>query len=60
MKYRVWTKDNGGKLTVHTGWLTKGQCIKHIIGRWGHWPAWTYISQAKNSDTFIKRNGLWP
>ena len=45
-KYRVWTKDFGGGVTCITDWMTKGQCKKMILGRWGHHPPFAFISSA--------------
>ena len=51
MKYRVWTKDAFKEYpTCHTDWLTKTECKKYILGRWGHWPGWASISTAKYGE----------
>jgi hypothetical protein len=57
-KYRVWTKDWDGGLTVLTDWETRNFCRKVIVGRWGHWPPFAFISQAKSRVTFMHANGV--
>ena len=55
--HRVWTKNWDGTYTIMNDWSTKGQCKKMILGRWGHWPPWAYISKAKSTARFIRYNG---
>jgi len=43
---RVVTTDCSGAVTVHTDWLTYGQCQRYILARWGHWPPWAFVSRA--------------
>ena len=40
-----------------TDWETKRGCKKMIVGRWGHWPPFAFISEAQNVDSFIRYNG---
>ena len=54
---RVWTKDSDGGYSVMTGWMSRGKCKQVIMGRWGHWPPFAYISEARNMETFIRYNG---
>lgn len=58
-RYRVWTKNASSQnpLTCWTDWMTYAQCKKWIIGRWGHWPPFAYISQAQDSVSFTNANG---
>jgi len=55
--YRVWTKDSNGSYTIMTDWMTRGKCVKFIIGRWDHWPPFAYVSQAETTDSFTRYNG---
>lgn len=56
-RYRVWTKNGDGSYSIMNDWNTWHFCRKLIINRWGHWPPWAFISQAKNRENFIKHNG---
>jgi hypothetical protein len=56
-KVRLWTKDMGEKYTVMSDWKSAGDCKRQIIGRWGHWPPFAFISQAKTLANFIRYNG---
>ena len=56
-EYRVWTKNAFGDYTIMTEWTTKAKCKEIIIGRWGHWPPFAFISKAQNQETFIRYNG---
>lgn len=55
--YRVWTKDRRTNYSILSDWQTYGQCRKQIIGRWGHFPPFAFISKAKTKDSFIRYNG---
>ena len=55
--YRVWTKDFDEKYTIMTDWQSYSKCRKMIIGRWGHWPPFAFISKAKTTESFIRYNG---
>ena len=55
--YRVWTKDFNQSYTIMTDWQTYAECKRMIIGRWGHWPPFTYISKARSIQSFIRYNG---
>lgn len=50
--YRVWTKDCNGSVTILNDWTTKNKCLKSIIGRWGHFPPFAFISSAKTVEKF--------
>jgi len=56
-KYRVWTKDFRSSPTCHTQFTTLAKCKKFILSRWGFWPGFAYISQAKDRETFTRYNG---
>ena len=58
-KYRVWTKNASCcvQLSVMTDWMTWSRCRQFIIGRWGHWPPWAFISACQSSESFIRYNG---
>ena len=55
--YRVWTKDFIDKYSIMTAHQSYTKCRHFIIGRWGHWPGFAFISQAKDLETFIRYNG---
>jgi len=64
-KVRVWTKDafgrkEGGNYTIMTDWISESQAKRFIIGRWGHWPPFAFISAAKDSDAFRRVYGENP
>lgn len=54
--YRVWTINCNGTVSCITDWMSYTQCRKTIIGKWGHWPPFAYISRAKNANSFCKYN----
>lgn len=56
-KYRVWTKNAFGSYSIMNDWSTKSECKKMIIGRWGHWPGFAYISTAQTQESFVRYNG---
>ena len=56
-RYRVWTKDFDGSVTIMTDWLTRNACKKMIHGRWGHLPPFAIISSIQTVDKFIRRYG---
>lgn len=56
-RYRVWTKDCNFRRSVLTDWMTYSQCKKCIIGRWGHWPPFAVISEARDDATFVYYHG---
>ena len=55
--FRVWTKNAFGSYPIMNDWTTKSKCKNLIVGRWGHWPPWAYISKAKTQESFIRYNG---
>lgn len=57
MKYRVWTKDFPNKVSCMTDWMTRAKCRRFILGRWGHWPPFAYISSAQTAESFRRANG---
>jgi len=59
MTYRVWTKNAFARnpYTICTDWQSYRTCLKHIVGRWGHWPAWAFISKCPTTESFIRHNG---
>lgn len=50
--YRVWTVNANNTVSCTTDWMSRANCKRNIIGRWGHWPPWAYISSAKSSISF--------
>ena len=56
-KYRVWTLNFGGDVTIMTDWKPRSECKKFIIGRWNHHPPFAIISSIKNVYKFIRRYG---
>jgi len=56
-EYRVWTKNAFRSASPITDWMTRAQCKRFILARWGHWPCWAYISKAANLENFIRYNG---
>lgn len=57
MKYRVWTKNFNGGVSIMTDWSTYAQCRKMIVGRWGHWPPFAFISACQDSKSFRRYHG---
>mgnify|MGYP001583535124 CR=1 len=55
--YRVWTKNMNGTLSIMTNDTTYRKCRRFIIGRWGHWPPFAFISSAQDSSAFRRYNG---
>uniref|UniRef100_A0A6M3LN19 Uncharacterized protein n=1 Tax=viral metagenome TaxID=1070528 RepID=A0A6M3LN19_9ZZZZ len=55
--YKVWTKNCDGKFSIMTAWQSRGACRRMILGRWGHWPPWAFISKAQTTESFIRANG---
>ena len=55
--YRLWTKDRDCSYSIMSDWQSYTQCKKQIIGRWGFWPGFAFISKAKTTETFIRYNG---
>lgn len=45
-QYRVITVNANSTISALTDWQSYRQCRKCIIGRWGYWPGWAYISSA--------------
>lgn len=58
MAYRVWTYNIGDKVSVLTTWQTRAQCLAMILGRWGHFPPWAFISRARTAENFRRANRL--
>lgn len=56
-RYRIWTKDFGGKYSILSDWQTRAECVRQIIARWGYWPPFVFVSQAKTVESFIRANG---
>jgi hypothetical protein len=56
-KFRVWTKNFNGGFSIMTDWQSKSSCRKMILGRWGHWPPFAFISSAQSTESFIRANG---
>lgn len=58
-QYRVWTKNASSRVPYYimTDWQTYAQCKRFIVGRWGHWPPWAFISKAQDTATFVRYNG---
>lgn len=54
-RYRLWTVNFNGTVSILSDWQTRGQCLRQIIGRWRHWPPWAYISTIKTADAFKAR-----
>ena len=55
--FSVWTKNCNETYSIMTDWQSYSACKKMIVGRWGHWPCWAYISKAQNTETFKQYNG---
>lgn len=53
-KYRLWTLNASDRnpVTCMTGWMTKPELKRIIIGRWGHWPPFAVISSAQDTESF--------
>jgi len=54
MRYRVITSNANGSISIMTDWLTRAECRRFIVGRWGHCPPWAHISSSSSYD-FLKR-----
>jgi hypothetical protein len=52
LKYRVWTKNIGDTVSIMTEWRSRSECKRFIIGRWGHWPPFAFISRCENAESF--------
>jgi hypothetical protein len=37
--------------------MSHSQCKKAIIGRYGHWPPFAIISEAKTEQSFLRYHG---
>lgn len=59
VKYRVWAKNASSKhpLSIMTDWQGYGACQRFIIGRWGHWPPFAFISRCCSAESFVRYNG---
>lgn len=57
MKYRVWFKNAFKGPTCNTDWMTRDQCVKHIVNRYGHLPPFAFVSRCKTTKAFIRYNG---
>ena len=55
--YRVWTKNAFSEPSTLSDWKSYNECVKQIIGRWGHFPPFAFISKAKTTESFIRYNG---
>ena len=56
-RYRVITADFGGRhfsYSVLSDWTTYADARRRIIGRWGHWPPFAFISTS-DSDLYLRR-----
>jgi hypothetical protein len=56
MKFRVWTLNFNGGVSLMTDWQTLANCKKMILGRWGHWPPFAFMSAAKTAESFRRAN----
>jgi hypothetical protein len=54
-KYRVWTLNFGGSVTIMTDWMTRNDCKRFVLGRWGHFPPFAIISTIKLIEKFARR-----
>ena len=52
---RVVSRCTGNRVQVESGWLTRSQARKFIIGRWGHIPPWAFISAISEIDKLQRR-----
>ena len=50
--YRVWTVNANNTVSLMTDWMSRADCKRYIISRWGHWPPWACTSAAKSSIAF--------
>ena len=57
--YRVWTKNSSSTapLSVMTEWQSYRACRRYILGRWGHWPPFAFISRCETAESFRRHNG---
>ncbi len=57
--FRVWTKNasNYNPYSVMTDWGSYSKCKRFIIGRWGHWPPFAFISKCQDVESFVRHNG---
>lgn len=55
--YRVWTKNFNGTVTIMNDWTSRRECREMIIGRWGHWPPFAFVSKCKDEESFRRHNG---
>ena len=52
----VWTVNSGSRITVTCTFAgTKSECRRHIIGRWGHWPPFAFLSTIQDENKARKR-----
>lgn len=58
VKYRVWALSFKNTLDIITNWMTYSECKKFCLSRWGHYPPWSFISSAKNEETFRRKNNI--
>lgn len=40
-----------------TDWLSYRACRKYILGRWGHYPPWAFISSIADYDKLQRKYG---
>lgn len=50
--YRVWTKNSGGSVSIMTDWQTRGACRRMILGRWGCYPGFAFVSKCRSVERF--------
>lgn len=57
-RYRIITADWGGGIrfsySILSEWQSRRACVRQIIGRWGHWPPFAFISTSDN-DRYLRR-----
>lgn len=59
MKFRVWTANANGGVSIMTDWQTRGKCKAMILGRWRHWPPFAFISTARTEESFRRANRVY-
>lgn len=57
MKYRVFTKNYFGSVSIMTNFMTRRMCEKFCLGRWGHIPPFAYITTCKDRNSFRRVYG---
>lgn len=59
-QYRVVSRcssSRGTRVSIDTGWMSYRQCIRHIIGRHGHIPPFSFPSSIADSAKLQRRYG---